>query len=258
MEFSLDKPGTPEELVLQHHGVKGMHWGIQKENITSTNSVHTIKGLDQFTPTHAKSIKTVSKKMNSAYGFKIDEMIPLSKKEEKRGYIAYVGAITKGKNVIHMDTNPKLKNTLDNLEKKGWLVNSNGHSIESNLTHESAHALFHTSSTSAWGFKVSPSRIDHMRESAWNKAKIQALKDGDVEKHTGLKKLIKPSLDTQLASKISKYAESALFIEEAEAEIFSSYHWGSNPPKFVDTFMNDIHKNLGKEVKPFSGRKMHA
>lgn len=35
---SLQKPGSPEELVLKHYGVKGMKWGIQGSNPDDTQN----------------------------------------------------------------------------------------------------------------------------------------------------------------------------------------------------------------------------
>lgn len=39
MRVSLEKPGTPEEVVaLSHHGVKGMHWGVRKDRTNKTDA----------------------------------------------------------------------------------------------------------------------------------------------------------------------------------------------------------------------------
>ena len=254
MKVPLEKPGMPEELVLKHHGVLGQKWGIRKETTTSSStssrkSSYKLKGLEHFPDETAAGLKLISSNMKKAYGFEIDEIIPLSKRQDRK-YIAFVQA--RGKtNSIHMTSDPKVKSLLLKKEKEGWFVNSNGHPIESIITHESAHAMFHTVNTSK--------TIDKTRKIAWDKAKEQALKDGDIVRSTKLKRLLGNTLDAQLTQKVSKYSESSLFFEETEAEMFSSYHWSKNPPKFIDTFVTEMHKGMGKRVQPFSGRKVsHA
>lgn len=258
MIIPIEKPGTPEELV--HFGVKGMRWGVRKEYqaTSSTRSNSNIPGSEHFPKIQAVSMNNVAEKMNKAYGLQIDEFIPLDKNQEKRG-IAFITAQTKGTNIIHMNIRPDLVKVIKENQDKGWFVSSiKGREIESVLTHESGHALFHSVNVEGKGYlgRVrAKSPIDNIRINAWIKASEQARKDGDV-----VSKRFRPDDPiAQMSKKLSKYANSSIFFEEKEAELFSAYHWSPNPPKFVDVFMNSIHNDMGKNVQPFSGRKVtHA
>lgn len=264
MKVPIEKPGTPEELV--HFGVKGMRWGIRKEDlVTSSRSSKkmNVAGSEKFSKENAVSMNNFATKLAKSYGYKVDEFVPLSKKEEKKGYLAYVDVSRKdNKHVIHVSNDPKFKETLLDLQKKGWLVPTTpSKAIEANLTHEASHAIFHTSEVSGRVFKkYTPELMESSRENAWTKAKAQALKDGDIKPRTLAQKLTLRNIpETEMAKKLSQYAEKSLFLEETEAEMFAAYHWSPNPPKFVDTFVTSVHKDIGKDIAPFSGRKVsHA
>jgi hypothetical protein len=250
--------------ILTHHGVKGMHWGVRKQygTVAPTSSNTGVQGLEHFPKAQATSMNNVAKKMDKAYGFKINEYVPLTEAENHR-YLAYVMPRNKGTNSIHVTDHPEYKNVLVDLQNKGWFVpSSEKHSVEANITHEAAHGLFHAANVEGKGFVGSlrtPMPIAHIRDSAWKKAEAQGLKDGDIVRATGLKRLVGTSAQYQMAGKLSKYAKSSMFVEEHEAELFSAYHWSPNPPKFVDAFMVEVHTSMGKQVQPFSGRKVaHA
>jgi hypothetical protein len=260
--------------ILEHHGVKGQKWGVRKDNATTgsgTNSTttkatatrsNTVTGSNLFPKEQSASMNTIAKKMNQAYGFKVDEFVPLTARENKQGYLAYVQGRSKGGNVIHVTDNPKLKADLIDLQNQGWFVKSNPkNAIEANLTHEACHGMFHRVDTTDKGLiggLTAKQPIAHMRDSAWSKARETGIATGEIKTGKGLRKLTTPSPDFQMSKQLSKYAHSSLFLEENEAELFTSYHWNPNPPKFVDAYMNDIHRQMGKEVQPFSGRKAHA
>lgn len=229
-----------------------MRWGIRKEYQTSG-----IIGLENYTKSTASSVNNVSKNMEKAYGFRIKECVPLSDRQVKKGFVAYVEGSTKIKdsNVIHLNTDPNLNKTLVDAQKNGWFVKTNPkQAVESMLTHESAHGMLHVNTNKGFFKDIDPARMDSMRKNAWKKAEVQARKDGDV-----VSKRFRPDApEFQMAKKLSRYAEASVFLEESEAELFAAYHWSSNPPKFVDVFMNEIHSNMGKKVQPFSGRKTHG
>jgi len=246
--------------ILTHYGAKGMKWGVRKDYRTSTltSSSSTIKGLDKFPKETASAVNIVNKKMNKAYGFKVDNVIPLSGSDNKR-YLAYVEYKNNGSTAIHMTTDSNLKNRLLEKEREGMFVPSGGKVIEANITHEAAHAMFHTINLEGKSLReraVLSDSMTKMRKSAWNKSKEQAISDGDAVPRKGPFKIFKVTPEFQMMNKLSKYAASTLFLEEHEAEMFAAYHWSPNPPKFVDAFMNDIHTSMGKKVQPFSGRKV--
>jgi len=247
--------------ILAHHGVKGQKWGIRKESESSTEESTRAKSLEQYSKSQAAAMNSVAVKMEKAYGFKVDEFAlfntPEAKKyfpdTDKNHYLAMVAPKKKGdtRNVIHVMNNPNYKTLLDTCEKVGWFPPSGGRLIEANITHEAAHGFFHHNDASGKGVtREEHAAIAPLRRQAWGKAHNQAIVDGDITSHdmyTG---------HYQMAGKISKYAHQSPFIYEHEAELFSAYHWSPNPPKFVDTFMNDIHESIGKNVQPFSGRRV--
>jgi 2'-5' RNA ligase len=244
---------TVVEEILEHHGVKGMKWGVR--NTTSTTlgrtTAHKVEGLEHYTPEVGQAIKTVSQKMGRGYNLRIDEVVPLSEKEDQK-FLGYVRIKNKGANAIHLSTDPKLKKTLAGFEKEGWFTASNGNNVESLLTHESAHALLHVRNGS--GKPIG----EQIRKDAWQKVADQALADGTIKKRTGFSRLT-GDMYRDVAGNVSDYAKSSFFIEEIEAEMFTSYHWAKNPPKFVDTYMKEVNTAMGKPVQPFSGRKVsHA
>ena len=250
--ISVEKPGTPEELV--HFGVKGMRWGVRKEREASDSSA--TKGLEHFSKSQAKAMGDVAKMTEKAYGFKIHEFIPQTEAEDHQ-HLSIVHPKRKGEieNRISVTAHPRFKEVLLDSQNQGYLVHTDPkRAIEGNLTHESAHGLFHANDSSGKGVKYAKNaRMTSLRDSAWKSAETQAIKDGHIlpDKNHG-------DPHFQMIDKISKYASSSPYLEEYEAEMFTAYHWSPNPPKFVDAFMNDIHRQMGITVKPFSGRKAHA
>lgn len=243
--------------VLAHHGTKGMRWGVRKEGEIGSSRA---KGLEHFSAGQARSMQNIASHMEKSYGYKVDEFALFTNPNEhfsetkNRIYLAMVAPKKKGdlRNVIHVSNDPKYKAEVVRGEKMGWFPPSGGKFVEANITHETAHGLFHSNDASGKGVtKNKDVMIAPLRQKAWEKAEAQARKDGDISSQD------RYQAHYEMAGKISKYAHSSPFIEEHEAELFTSYHWNPNPPKFVDAFMSDIHSSMGIEVQPFSGRKVH-
>lgn len=252
-----DKPSIEE--VLAHHGVKGMRWGFRKDK-SPTVFDHTVQshvdGLQHFPTDTANAVASIADNMSNAYGFKITRVEPIEKKSRM---FAYVESANKGENVIHIQNSTALKADLDKCVKDGWFVQSGSHSMESLMTHEAAHSIFHSANLEGKSRKEirnAEQPIASARDQAWKKAVDQGVKDGDAQRLKGFKGLIKEHPQYQLQRKLSGYAYNSLFLEEAEAEMFASYHWSPNPPRFVDAYVQSIHHDLGYgDIQPFSGRK---
>lgn len=244
------------EQVLEHFGVKGMKWGVRKANISSAYSQP--KGLEHFSRSQAASMTTVAEKMHAAYGFQIDEYKPFGRDETIEGFegqtlLAVVLPKAKGdrRNAIGVINDLNFyKETLRKGHDAGWFAPTiPGRQVDANLTHEAAHAYLHANDAKGRGAKRdSDTLVASIRDVAWRKATDQAIRDGDASPSNA------GHVFNQMGGKISKYALESRLIQEYEAEAFAAYHWSPNPPKFVDVYMNEIHKNLGKSVEPFSGR----
>jgi hypothetical protein len=164
--------------------------------------------------------------------------IPKSSPEYDRGTIGYVEN-TPGQigGVIHI-SNSDLRSSLKNAEEIGWVGAGNG-TLQSFLTHESAHAIFHAEQqvkTGLLGPKVVGGNIK-ARDKALSAAVKEAKKEG-IPAHL-------------FASRVSNYAATSGMREELEGELFSQYHWGTNPPKFVQVWGETLHKELGIDGTPF-------
>lgn len=298
MLVPLEKPGTPEELVVLHVGVKGMHWGIRKQEETSDDKptstkqpwstkkkvavgvgvtvgllaiygayrYHTgvkayyerleqqpirkfvkvdpnnIEGLNLLPKETQGPVHSAINMINKAYGGTINKITPISEIEEENTHnFGYHSALDLGN--LHLSSNPKLKEVFSGFQDQGWTVSTPGHEIESLVTHEGAHAILHQNAWTAARKSIG--------KPAWDKAIETAINNGEISKTN--------SVSRELAIKnlkkiISQYASQSYFNAEAEAEIFSAYHWSPNPPKFVDAFMTTLHEGLGVTVNPFSGR----
>jgi hypothetical protein len=143
--------------------------------------------------------------------------------------------------VIHVATKDLDKN-LKHCEHIGWLAKGCGHT-KAFLTHESAHALFHTEDKVKQGFlapKLVGSNIQ-ARDKALKVAVKAAKKDG-IPRH-------------EFVSKVSGYAQSAGLRQELEAELFAQYHWSPNPPRFVQEWGKSLHSELGVDDTPFRERR---
>lgn len=263
MRGSNQQFASPEE-ALAHFGVLGMRWGHHKLELMTPDSTHIeprIPGSDHFPPVTADAVNAVNKKLTESYGFSLTHVVPMTPREGTNT-MAYVHLRARaGVHVLHVQPGEGLAATAKELSDKGWLAPSGDHPVEALFAHESAHAMLHQATMPEPRIRdlfIAP--VPHQpylkaRGKAWDAAKKQAIADGDAEQPHGLKRLYKPSVVTQMASKVSGYAHYSYFSQEIEAEMFSTYHYGPNPPRFVDAWMKEMHQQgFGKEVPPFSGR----
>jgi hypothetical protein len=254
-----EKPSLEE--ALEHFGKLGMHWGVRNVvDPTQRSKIDSpVKGLEKLPQSTALAIASVAENMSKAYGFQIQEVVPI-RNHRFQNMFAYVESANKGSNVVHVLDDPKIKQSLQKAGKEGWFVPSGGHEVEATMTHESAHALLHSINIEGMTRKESrrsKEPIEDVRWKAWEKAEKQAKADNLIKTPKNrLVRLFSANPQAQMSKMLSTYASSTLFIEETEAEMFSSYHWNPHPQKFVDTFIKSIHQDLGYgNVEPFSGRK---
>lgn len=180
--------------------------------------------------------------MDRKYGFHISDLRIMDAKPGDPGWIpdmiGYVqhGVRGEGAVVFVGDKDPSRK--LKSGENDGWFAKGCGNT-KAFLTHESAHAIFHNEEKVVTGFLGPKTVGGHIkaRDKALKAAVKQAEKDG-ISVY-------------DFSSKISGYAYSAGNREEAEAEMFAQYHWGSNPPNFVKVWGETLHKEMGVDPTPF-------
>lgn len=228
---------------LEHYGVLGMHWGIRNDDKPSGYRLQSA-GVKIDPSVHASSrapAKEVASLISNRYGFQITEVKNLrtnNRPEYERGTTAYVEH-TPGKNggVIFIkpeDIRPDMKRA----EDMRWMAPGTTN-VRGMLTHESAHAMFHAGQTFKSGF-LAPKEVGPTvaaRKKAMKAAMKQARKDGIPA--------------SRFASSISNYAGYSRTVQEAEAEMFSQYHWGTNTPKFVEVWGQTLHQEMGVDPTPF-------
>lgn len=235
---------------LEHHGIKGMKWGIRNDPTSSGFRLQTIdpkidSSLDSSTKTAGKE---VSRLMAQRYGFQITEIRNLKTgrpDEYNRGTAAFVEN-TPGKSGGVIFAKPgNITKELEAPDNAGWMAKGTDN-VRGLLTHESAHALFHAQqSTKAGLFSV---KVVGGEQSARDKAMKASVKQA---KRDGIR--------SDFLSKISDYAAFSGTREEAEAEMFSQYHWGSNTPAFINVWGKTLHQEMGIDSTPFKDQvKRHG
>lgn len=243
-----EKPSLDE---LQHFGVKGMRWGVRKDQPTGgfrlqSSNIAIDSGLH---PSTKKAGADVAKLMGSRYGFQITQVKTLGPGHSEytpgnKGTMAFVEH-TPGKSggVIYVKA-VDLRKPTATAEKNGFFAPGTG-TPTGLFTHESAHALFHASQdrkVSVWTGKV---KTTSEHQAALDKSMKEAFKaakqDGVPMDAHGL----------NFASSVSGYARHAMVHEEIEAELFSQYHWNPNPPRFVKVWGETLHQELGVDATPF-------
>lgn len=230
---------------LAHHGVKGMHWGIRKEDDVAGRFQSPDSGPNidpRIHPTSQDASREVSRLIQERYGYKITNVhaIAPGHPEYENGTLGYVqnNGSKKPEGVVYValrDTRPEMKAA----EKAGWVANGCG-TPTALLTHEAGHAIFHS--------RERYNRKGHI-VGGDKEARVKA---GHAMFDEANRKGIPDEL---VISKVSGYAHSAGNHEEIEAELFSQYHWAKNPPSFVKVWGETLHNEMGIDGTPFRERR---
>lgn len=234
---------TAVEEFIEHYGKKGMKWGVRNEQ-QSTGFRGQGSGPSIDPALHASTqlaAKEVASLIGERYGFQITQVRNLktdNPAEYHYGTVAYVQH-TPGKKEGVIFTKPEdFRKELKDAEKVGWMVPGTANP-RGMLTHESAHAMFHADQQTKRGIVSNKVVGDHQqaRDKALAAADKQSRLDG-----------IHPDA---VFSKVSGYAAASGTREEVEAEMFSQYHWGNNPPKFIQAWGETLHREMGIDPTPF-------
>lgn len=231
---------------LSHYGVRGMQWGHRKSIETTGNlrfqGPPTTVNIDHNLHADTKAAsKEVASLIAQRYKFNITDVksIGPGHPEYEAGTMGYVklgsGKVNEGTIFVSKD---HLRPMLKASEDMGWLGKDCG-TEQSFLTHETAHAIFHAPVRNVQGLlgvRQVGGNID-ARNIAMHEAIKASLKEG-IPEH-------------QFLDRISGYASTAGIREEAEAEMFSQYHWGSNSPNFVKVWGETLHREMGVDPTPF-------
>lgn len=234
--------GMPPSEELVHYGVKGMRWGVRKDE----DSVHRLRSSEThvengFHQTTRDAAVEVSNLIRSRYNYDIKSVKVLGPKNpEYPDTLAYV-VNRQDQGGVNGEVFVQAKDLTDRMsvnEKNGWLAPGTGN-VKSLLTHESFHSIFHADQKVVAGF-LGPRVVG-----------------GDIKvRDKALKAAIKAARqDGQTIWDVSGYARMAGVREELEGEMFNSYHWGTNPPRFVKVWGETLHRELGVDSTPFKDVK---
>lgn len=230
---------------LIHYGVKGMKWGVRNDDDVAGRFQPVGSGpkIDpKVHPASQEAAREVSRLVQERYGYTVKEVKSFGPghPEYESGTLGYVqnNGKSKPEGDIYVsvdDPRSKMKDS----EKVGWVAKGCGNPTAF-LTHEAGHAIFH-------------SREKHDRKGnvvgGNREARIKAgqamFEEAD---RSGMS-------DQKLLNKISGYAETSGTREEIEAELFSQYHWRTNPPSFVKVWGETLHKEMGIDPTPFRERR---
>jgi hypothetical protein len=239
VEIVVETKPSLDELI--HYGVKGMRWGIRKEE----GGIHRFESSQlhidpDIHPATKNAAVEVTNLVRDRYGYDINSVKTIGPDHpEYPGTLAYVenlsmtaGAVA---GTIHVQKND-LTAALKTTETDGWMAPGTGN-VKALLTHECAHSVFHSDQKLLIGFGGRQKRVGS-KVKALDKAFAAAVKVGKKDR---IGRLID----------ISGYARASGSLPELEAEMFSSYHWGTNPPRYVVAWGETLHKELGVDPTPF-------
>lgn len=232
--------------VLAHYGIKGMRWGVRKEDDVAGRFQPVGAGGPKIDPkVHPASQEAalkVSKLIQERYGYKVKEVQSFGPGHPEYaagtlGYVQNTGS-SKPEGNIHI-TQDDPRGGMKASEKAGWVAKGCGNPTAF-LTHEAGHAIFHSREHhDRKGNVVGGNREARMKAA---EAMIEEAQKSGIAEH-------------KLLGKISGYAATSGTREEIEAELFSQYHWHSNPPSFVKVWGETLHKEMGIDETPFKDQR---
>lgn len=224
---------------LTHYGVKGMHWGVRKADESGSGSqssaINVEAGINSRT---SQAALEVSGLMKDRYGYDIKNVKRIENSPNFNGTdIAFVenNRLASGRNDGTIFVQSRDLTKIMKSAEPDWNAPGTGN-VKGLLTHESAHALFHSNqeikTSLLGGQKVAGGDIK-ARDKALRAAEKAAARDG------------------QTVWDSSGYARTALERGELEAELFSQYHWATDPPNFVKVWGETLHREMGIDSTPF-------
>ena len=225
-----------DEFIL-HYGVKGMRWGVRKEE--ETGGSDSGPQMDPLVhPASQAAAREVSRLVQERYGFTVKAVKSFGPghPEYENGTLGYVlnNGSSKAEGEIHVSTDDS-RGKMKASEKAGWVAEGCGNPTAF-LTHEAGHAIFH-----------SRERYDRKGNIVGGNREAR-MKAGEAM----IKQSIKSGIpEHKLMDSISGYAAASGNREELEAELFSQYHWSPNPPPFVRVWGETLHKEMGIDGTPF-------
>lgn len=229
---------SSDELV--HYGIKGMKWGVRKDDERVGRAVSaTIPSDPGIHKTTRDAAAAVSGMLAERYGYRFTSLKTIGPGHpEYPGTMAFVGHESDSPAGTIYVQNRNLTPHLKHAEEVGWMVPGTANQ-KGLLTHESAHSIFHAKQTLKPGF-FAPKLVGGNIE-ARDKALKAAVKTSKSEGKT--------------VWEISGYANTAHNRVELEAEFFSQYHWATNPSKAVVAWGETLHRELGVDPTPFKDVK---
>lgn len=233
-----EKPSLED---LAHFGIKGMRWGVRNDqedtHHSQTSATNIEPGINKNTRAAALEVSSL---IRDRYGFDIKNVKVLDKSNPQYhpDVAAYVESNkhSNGRNEATIFVQSRdMTRVLKRAEAVGWNAPGTGNT-KGLLTHESAHSIFHADQVVSTGVS-GKQKISGGDIKARDKALKAAIKEASQKGHT--------IWDS------SGYARSAGVREELEAELFSQYHWATNPPNFVVAWGKTLHQELGLDPTPF-------
>jgi hypothetical protein len=230
---------------LSHYGIKGMRWGVRNEDGPAGRFQPVGGGptIDpKVHPVSQEAAREVSRLIQERYGYTVRGVKSFGPghPEYEMGTLGYVANSGKSKpeGDIHLsidDPRGKMKAS----EKVGWVAKGCGNPTAF-LTHEAGHAIFH--SREKFDRKGNVVGGNHVVRAKAGEALVEEMNRLGIpeQKQLGM---------------ISGYAKTSGTREEIEAELFSQYHWHTNPPSFVKVWGETLHKEMGIDGTPFRERR---